>query len=177
MRPLARRRAIMARPPRVLMRARKPSLRARGRFLGCQVRFIVFIPPSGSSHCTHRGELQKTDVFDWDCDFASKKRQCSITPQKSFANPLKSPAVRFKIKGPVCALCCRAARLAARTPRPHAVTFLRYTVEINRCLIFISCTRFALTLPHRSRANRPSVCAESVSFNLYTGMENPVDNS
>lgn len=121
MRPLARRREMMARPPRVLMRARKPSLRARGRFLGCQVRFIVFIPPNGSSQI----QLQGADVFDLFSNFASRKRARSITRQKSFANPLNSFALRFKIKRPVCTWSVLThRRIFGVMLAPQFVTFL-----------------------------------------------------
>ena len=43
MRPLARRRAMMALPPRVLMRARKPSLRGARTFFGLPGAFHGFL--------------------------------------------------------------------------------------------------------------------------------------
>jgi hypothetical protein len=47
LRPLARRRAISARPALVRIRERKPCLRLRRRLLGWKVRFIDLGPEAG----------------------------------------------------------------------------------------------------------------------------------
>ena len=84
----------------------------------------------GSSQTHSRG----ADVFDLFSDFASWKRARSITRQKSFANPLNSLALRFKIKRPVCTPSVPIPSPKVwREARPHFVTFLRCNFEMYRC--------------------------------------------
>ena len=68
-------------------------------FLGLPGAFHDCFPPIRLFPMNSTG----ADVFRFICDFASQKRARSITRQKSFANPLNSLALRFKIKRPVYA--------------------------------------------------------------------------
>lgn len=173
MRPLARRREMMARPPRVLMRARKPSLRARGRFLGCQVRFIVFYSSIRLFPTSFAGRRR----FDLFSNLASTKRARSITRQKSFANPLNFLALQLKIKRPVCAASVLlTVHFLARYLRQPPSHFLLTQLKLTGLHLSIH-TDSLLVVTHCSRAKRLAVSARTFSLELSTGRENPMDNS